>query len=92
MPHGEPDSTDPMALVGVEVPAEAGAVELMVTVYAEEYARLRWGRDRILAAFRTERYASAHGAWLRLGEARVVELVEEALERFTPPARGGDHA
>jgi hypothetical protein len=81
-----------MELVGVEVPADAAAVETMVTVYAEEYGRLRWDRDRILAAFRMPRYASAHGAWRVLGEARTAELVEEALERFTPPARGGDHA
>lgn len=92
MPLREPDATDPMELAGVEVPADAGAVELMVTTYAEEYGRLRWDRERILALFRAPRFRSAHGAWLRLGEDRVRGLVEEALERFTPPARGGDHA
>ena len=89
MPLRDPDGTDPMELVGMEFPAGAGAVEEMVRVYAVEYRRLGWERDRILATFRSPRYASAHGAWNALGEGRVRELVDEALEPFLPPAAAG---
>lgn len=92
MPRGEPGATDPLELVGVGVPGGEGAVEGMVAAYAREFARLRWPRERILALFRTPRYASPHGAWLRLGEERVRALVDGALEPFTPPPEGGDHA
>ena len=86
MPLLDPDGTDPMELVGVELPAGLDAVEEMVRAYAVEYRRLGFGRARILATFRMPWYAAAHGAWKSLGETRVAALVDEALEPF-PPAR-----
>lgn len=85
MPLLEPDGTDPMELVGVELPAGVEAVEEMVRAYAVEYRRLGFERARILATFRMPWYAAAHGAWKSLGEARVAELVDEALEPFRRP-------
>ena len=82
MPLRDPDGTDPMELVGVAVPSGPGAVEEMVRTYGSEFARLGWGRERILAAFRFPWYASAHGAWRTLGEARVQALVDESIEGF----------
>ena len=89
MPLHDPDATDPMELAGAVLPAPPGTNERMVRVYAEEYARLGWPRARILATFRSPFYASMHGAWRLLGEARIRELVDEALEPWTPPAPEG---
>jgi len=89
VPLRDPDGEDPMELVGVEVPADAGAVEEMVRTYAVEYRRLGWERARILATLRSPWYAPAHGAWLQLGEKRCGELVDEALEPFAPPPAAG---
>ena len=86
MPLLEPDGTDPMELVGVELPAGPDAVEEMVRTYAVEYRRLGWDRARILATFRSPWYAPAFGAWRQLGEARTAALVDEALEPFAAPA------
>ena len=40
MPYGDPDPSDPSVLVGVEVPADAGAMREMAWVFAEEFAGL----------------------------------------------------
>ena len=87
MPLLDPDGTDPMELVGVELPAGVGEVEEMVRSFALEFRRLGFERARILATFRMPWYAAAHGAWRSLGEARVAELVDEELEPFAVPGR-----
>jgi hypothetical protein len=74
-----------MELVGVGVPSGPGAVEEMVRTCAAEFRRQGWDRPRILAIFRSPHYASVHGAWRLLGEARCAALVDEALEPFLPP-------
>jgi hypothetical protein len=91
VPLGDPDPSDPLAILAVGVPAGPEAHEEMLRAFATEYRRLGWGRDRILATCRSPFYASVHGAWRLLGEARVRALVEEALAPFEPagpPAEG----
>ena len=61
--QGEPE--DPMNLFAVEVP---GDPELMLRLLVEEYARMGWGLEALLALFRDPFYVSAHGLWLHYGE------------------------
>jgi len=47
MPYDEPDLTDPQELVGVVLPADTEASREMAYVFAEEFARLGYGRDEV---------------------------------------------
>jgi hypothetical protein len=77
MPYDEPDATDPMLLVGVELLADAGASLETARVFAEEFARMGFGEESLLDLFRNPFYAGAHQAYLALGEAKVREVVRE---------------
>jgi hypothetical protein len=79
MPHGDPDPTDPFLIRGVEVDAEEGDVFAMARAFAEEFAASGWDEPRLLAMFRTPFYLGPHLAWQQLGEARIREVVAEAL-------------
>jgi hypothetical protein len=79
MPHHDPDPADPMALVGVTVPAEAGAARDMAWVFAEEFARMGFDAPRILRLFASPFYAGAHQALRRLGEPEIAAIVEECV-------------
>ena len=79
MPHGDPDPTDPLTLRGVEVPAEEGDVVAMARGFAEEFAASGWDEARLLAMFRNPFYLGPHLAFEQLGEARIKEIITEAL-------------
>ncbi len=79
MPWNEAEPDDPMTLEGVFVPADAGAIRRMAVVFAEEYARMGFGRGELLSVFHNPFYSGAHRALLDLGEAEVVQIVEEAV-------------
>ncbi len=79
MPYDDPDPRDPMMLVGVALPATAEAQREMVYALAEEFARLGFDEERILALFRRPFYAGAHAAFRQLGEREVRRIVGETL-------------
>ncbi len=79
MPYNDPDPTDPNMLVGVELESSADTVEDMAYVFAEEFARIGFDREKILRVFRTPFYAGAHRAWLELGAPRIDAIVDECL-------------
>ena len=82
----EPD--DPMALVGVEVPAEPAALREMAYVFAEEFARLGFDEGRLCRLFRNPFYAGPHQAYRALGEAAVADIARECVGAWGP-RRGG---
>ena len=69
MPKDECDPEDPMAIVGVSLPApsEASFVE-MADCFIEEFARMGWSRARILEMFRTPQYVGAYSVWHAKGD------------------------
>ena len=78
MPIHEPDPQDPVALHGVEVPDPDGAsLRAMAECFVEEYLRLGFPPERVLALFRTPAYPLAHRAWTALGAGAVSEIVDE---------------
>lgn len=83
MADKEVEADDPMALVGVELPAatDAELVE-MTDSFIEEFARLGWSAEKVLLMFRTPFYAAAHRIYLSKGEAFVRERIEEAAVLF----------
>jgi hypothetical protein len=78
----EPD--DPMALVGVPVPADVEVWREMAYVFAEEFARLGYDEARLLALFRSPFYAGLHRAWRALGEAEIRAIVAECVHVWRP--------
>ena len=78
MPYQEPDETDPLLLVGVELPAGADSSRESARVFAEEFARMGFGEEELMALFRNPFYAGPHQAWRALGEEGVRELARQA--------------
>ncbi|MCP3963987.1 MAG: hypothetical protein GY719_39645 [bacterium] len=81
-PPVQPRSDDPMELVGVSLPADEESVREMAYTFAEEFAQLGYGEERLLKLFRTPYYAGAHQAWLALGEDEIHRIVKESLAAF----------
>jgi hypothetical protein len=82
MPYKDPDPTDPNMLVGVMLPAEAEATRDMAYVFAEEFARMGFGRDRLLWLFKNPFYGGAHGAYQALGESETLSIIDECLNAW----------
>ncbi len=82
MPFDEPHSDDPMELVGVSLPADEEVMREMAYTFAEEFAQLGYGEERLLKLFRSSSYAAAHQAWLALGDDQVSRIVKECVDVF----------
>jgi len=82
MPYNDPDPTDPNMLVGVMLPADAEATRDMAYVFAEEFARMGYDRDRLLWLFKNPFYGGAHGAYQALGERETLSIIDECLNAW----------
>ncbi len=80
MPYKDPDPMDPNMLVGVELPANAETTEEMAYVFAEEFARMGFDKEKIMRLFSRPFYAGSHKAYQELGAEKVEKIVEECLE------------
>ena len=80
MTYREPESSDPHELVGVALPGGVEVTREMATAFAEEFARLGWGRESILGLFRSPRYRAARAALDALGEDEIARIADEAVE------------
>ena len=79
MPYDDPDPSDPTLLVGVEVPREDGSQLEMAYVFAEEFARLGFSEQRLLALFHHPYYAGANRSFNILGEEKIRSIIQETL-------------
>jgi hypothetical protein len=79
MPYDDPSPEDPTVLVGVELPVSEGTDIEMAYVFAEEFARLGFSEQQVLALFREPYYAGAYRALETLGENTIREIVRETL-------------
>src|SRR5678815_5041299 len=79
MPFKDPDPTDPDMLVGVVLPADAKATRDMAYVFAEEFARMGYGRDQLHWLFKNPFYGGAHGAYQSLGETEILAIIDECV-------------
>ena len=78
-PLKDPDADDPMEIVGVilDRPIDDRGLDDMARTFIEEYTLMGWGPKRILTMFRHPFYGGPHDAYERLGEERIVALIEE---------------
>lgn len=79
MPHNDLDPNDPNMLIGVEVPATAETTREMAYVFAEEFARIGFDKEKLMRIFRRPFYAGAHRAYLELGEQEIETIVDECI-------------
>jgi hypothetical protein len=79
MPFQDPDEEDPLELVGVELPATEDNVLEMIVCFAEEYARMGFNGEQILALFQNPAYPPAYQAMRQVGESKVRHIIAEAL-------------
>ncbi len=82
MPYGRPDPADPNILVGVRLPVDENALVDMAYTFAEEFAALGHGEDRILRMFKNPRFNGPHAAYRALGERFVLDVVAECARVF----------
>ena len=80
MPYDDPDPSDPHLLIGVEVPAEEGSELEMAYVFAEEFARMGFSEQRLLALFHHPFYAGANRALKTLGEEKIRSIIRETMD------------
>ena len=107
MPKQEPDQTDPLELLGVEVDDPSGeSLRLMAECFAEEFLMLGYTPGEVMELFRSREHQLAHRAWAELGEVRLYALVQElsapwqalrervsgAKSASTPESQGAFHA
>ena len=79
MPYNDPDPTDPTMLVGVEIPGDETSDREMAYAFAEEFARLGYSVENLMALFRNPYYAGAYRALTVLGEEEIARIVDEAV-------------
>ena len=88
MPYHEPDSTDPLELCGVRAgPATFEETGFLVECLAQEFLRMGFSPQDVLALFRCPDYPLAHRAWLELGEVAVFTLVRDVASTLGARAR-----
>jgi hypothetical protein len=69
---------DPLHLSGVEVD---GDPELMLRLLVEEYARMGYGLEALMALARDPFYTGFHGLWQLYGEAPLKQRIGDILAR-----------
>ena len=85
MPYEDPDPTDPMTLHGVAVETDDDqAMRDMAACFVEEYARLGFDSERIMAVFKTKGYAGPHMALEAMGETAIGKLIADTMELRRP--------
>jgi hypothetical protein len=78
MPYDEADPSDPMLLVGVDLPADEATLRESCAAFAEEFARMGYNEEQLMGLFRTPFYAGMHQVWQSLGDEAVRVVVQEA--------------
>jgi hypothetical protein len=69
---------DPLEMHSFEIP---GDTDLMLRLLVEEYARIGWGVEPIMALARDPNYLAFHGLWRLYGEHRLRNRVREIVAR-----------
>jgi hypothetical protein len=80
MVHKPFEADDPMALVGVVLPADTEGMRDMAYVFAEEFARSGFDAPGILRLFQQPFYRGAHQAYRHLGAAAIRTIIAECTQ------------
>jgi hypothetical protein len=92
MPKDEFVDEDPMELVGMVMPGEAGQLERMAETIVEEYARMGWDERRMMTLFTHSMFMATHRIYQLKGEAYVKDLLARTCAKYRILAAEVDHA
>jgi len=84
MPKDEFVAEDPMDLVGVVLPGEAGQLEAMAETFVEEYVRMGWDERRLMTLFTSPMFLATHRIYRQKGEAYVRDLIRKVSLKWIP--------
>lgn len=82
MPYDEFVEEDPMELVGMVLPGEAGQLEAMAECIIEEYVRLGWNEQRLMTLFVNPMFMATHRIYRLKGEDYVRRLIQTTCARW----------
>jgi hypothetical protein len=82
MPKDEFVLEDPMELVGMVLPGGPGQLEVMAECIIEEYIRMGWDEERLMALFKNPLFAATFRVYRYKGEAYVRELITTCLNKW----------
>ena len=76
MADKEFESEDPMQLVGTLMECDEEEIEEMGLTFVEEFARMRWTREEIMAIFANPHYRGPHTVYRAKGPAFIFRLID----------------
>ena len=80
---------DPLEPTAVTLPADREAVAYMGRCFVEEFARMGYRQNALMALFRTPFYQGPHMVYRQLGEGFVSGLIDEEMTRRAARTRSG---
>jgi hypothetical protein len=85
MPKDEFDTEDPLELVGMVLPGEAGQLEAMAECIVEEYVRMGWDERRLMVLFVNPMFLATYRIYRQKGEEYVRNLIQKTCARYGIP-------
>jgi hypothetical protein len=82
MPKDEFVNEDPLELVGMVLPGEAGQLERMAEAIVEEYVRMGWDERRLMTIFTNPMFMATHRIYLQKGEIYVREIIHQMCTKY----------
>ena len=82
MPKGEYVPEDPLELVGMVLPGEAGTLEAMAECFIEEYVRMGWDETRLMTLFTSPMFLATHRIYCQMGEESVRGLIRRVWQKW----------
>jgi hypothetical protein len=82
MPKNEFDTEDPLELNGVALVTEEDTTDAMCECFIEEFMRMGYGPEQVLALFRNPQYLGMSLVLEKQGERFIRERVEEVFARW----------
>ncbi len=92
MPRDEFVDEDPLELVGMVLPGEAGQLERMAENIIEEYVRMGWDERRLMTLFVHPMFMATHRIYRLKGEDYVIDLVRQTCARYRMTPTEVNHA
>jgi len=91
MPTKDLEHDDPMNLVGMVLPGDAGQVETMAECIVEEYVRLGWDERRLFSLFASPMFLATHRIYRQKGEGYVRRLIRQTWRKYHPSSTEVSH-
>jgi len=85
MPKDEFVDEDPMELVGMVLPGDAGQLERMAETIVEEYVRMGWNEPRLMVLFTNPMFMATYRVYQQKGDLYVRDLIRETCAKYRIP-------